>query len=167
MFFKHWWFAHCVVILHTAVPICPSFGSLLWKREVQSLWRIRLTPKWVPDFYNIQTAKQAAVKKSWNCFFIAKMHHSGLPVLTFGAAEAGQKSVCLEYGYTSKVSKAKSRRNLQSPAYAWIKPKAQHHSPPVGISLLAQTFRSSHLQRYTSDYGEKNKQPVFKESFCK
>lgn len=144
-----------LLILHTAVPICHCCGNL-WKREVQRLWRIRLTPKWMvprrfflrflPDFYNIQKVNWAAVKKSWNFFFIAKMYHSVLPVLRLGAAEAGQQSVCLEYWYTSKVSKTMSRRNLQM-----NKTKAQHHSPPVGISLFALlghlTYKGTHLTR--------------------
>lgn len=71
---------------------------------------------------------------------MAKMNHSALPVLMFGAAEAGQRSVCLEHGYITEVSKTTSRRNLQSPAYASIKSKAQHHSPAVGISPICTDF---------------------------
>lgn len=127
---------------------CRCFGGLLWRREVQPIWKIRLTPKGVapntlfwkllPGFHNPHRHPGHLWKKLELPLHSQDVssHDSALPILMFGAAETGQWSVCIEHWYASEISKSTNRRNLQSPTNAWIKPKARHHSPPVGISHI-------------------------------
>lgn len=102
------WFCTLQFLFATALETfgkerCSTSEELDWHQNEWSQEGIFL--RFLRDFYNIQKANWAAVKKSWNLFFIAKMYHSGLPVLRLGAAEAGQQSVCLEYWYTARFLK--------------------------------------------------------------
>lgn len=101
-------------ILHIAVPICHCFGACFEKERCNLYEKLdRHQNKWSQAGFSfnlclafiIFEGKLGSCEKSLNWFFIAKMCHSAVPVLTFGAAEAGQRSVCLEYWYTCEVLK--------------------------------------------------------------
>lgn len=168
----------CVVVViccaQNAAALEACFAEERCSLSEKSGWRQN---EWVPTSFfknswlafTIFTGILGSCKKSWSCLFIARMCLSIIQPWQYLCLEQ-QKQVNKVCALTTdtplrflKASSGETCSLLQMHEEN-RKPNAVHL--PREFHLFTQTSGSSHLQRYTSDNGQQNKQPVFKENNC-